>query len=65
MNLSDVNKLKAGDSVVFNGSLPCFTVGKKYPVRNTEIGIFIYDDKRLGYPLADVLHLEHYFGKLP
>ena len=64
MNLSQVKKLKDGDTVTFVAPLPSFTLGKKYTVRKTDCGFYIYDNIQWGFPLSSELHLETYFSKL-
>ena len=44
MNLSQLNKLKDGDEVVFNVPFPQFTIGKTYKIHKTDIGAMVCDD---------------------
>ena len=61
MNLSEVKKLKDGDEVEFYQSFLPFTVGKKYKVRETSIGIYVRDDNGLWHPLTMQFELNRHF----
>ncbi len=64
MNLSEVKELKSTDSVLFDIPWPAFTAGKQYKIRNSDIGISVYDDNGRCRPLYDMVHSEWHFERV-
>jgi len=55
MNLSQLNKLKHGDKVVFEVPFYPFTVGEEYIIENPDdFGCWVTDDNGVGRRLFDI-----------